>query len=904
MVDTQERWHARTVEDVLALLRATSGGLTQAEADARLRDHGANVLPSPKRRSPVVRLLLQFHNILIYVLIGAAAITALLDHLTDTFVILAVVIANAVIGFIQEGKAESAMDAIRLMLAPRANVLRSGERYSVEGEAIVPGDVILLEAGDKVPADIRLISARGMSIQEAILTGESVPVEKRVESVSEGAPLGDRTCMAFSGTLVTSGQGKGVAVTTGAATEIGRISSLLSTVEELTTPLVRQMDTFAKWLTLLILLIAALLLIYGYFVSHLPFSEMFMVVVGLSVAAIPEGLPAVLTITLAVGVQAMARRNAIVRRLPAIETLGAVSVICTDKTGTLTRNEMLVASVLTHQHLFMLDGIGYEPRGGIRLDDTEVDASEYAALEELARASTLCNEAELRERDGTWVVEGDPMEGALLAFAGKISGNAFEQLHAWKRTDAIPFDSQHRFMATLNHDHEGHVFAFVKGAPERILSMCRDQRRVDGGVEPLDENYWSNEADRIAGLGQRVLAFASRSFPSQHTVLEHRDLENTLTFLGMVGMIDPPREEAIAAVKECHEAGIRVKMITGDHAMTAAAIGRQIGLRNSNRVLSGSDLNGMSAAELKDAVLDCDIFARTSPEHKLRLVMALQSHDLIVAMTGDGVNDAPALKRADAGIAMGRKGSEAAKEASELVLADDNFTSIASAVREGRTVYDNIKKVISWTLPTNAGEAATIIVALLFGMTLPVTPIQILWVNLITATTLGLALAFEPTEDSTMRRPPRAWNEPLISGELVWHIVLVATLFLCGVFGIFSYALDRGYPLELAQTMAVNTLVVVEIFHLFFIRNIHGTSLTWRAARGTRVVWITVITVTLAQFAITYIPTLQAIFGTRGVSLIDGLMIVGVGIVFFAIVETEKQIRLSIRRARQRSARA
>jgi len=903
VVDTQERWHARTAEDALVLLGTAAGGLTQAEADARLRDHGANVLPSPKRRSPVVRFLLQFHNILIYVLIGAAVITAFLDHLTDTFVILAVVIANAVIGFIQEGKAESAMDAIRLMLAPRANVLRSGERHSVEGEAIVPGDIILLEAGDKVPADVRLISARGMSIQEAILTGESVPVEKRIEPVSEGAPLGDRSCMAFSGTLVTSGQGKGVAVTTGAATEIGRISGLLSTVEELTTPLVRQMDTFAKWLTLLILLIAALLLVYGYFVSHLAFSEMFMVVVGLSVAAIPEGLPAVLTITLAVGVQAMARRNAIVRRLPAIETLGAVSVICTDKTGTLTRNEMVVASVLTYQHLFVLDGIGYEPRGGIRLDDTEVDAGEYAALQELARASTLCNEAELRERDGAWVVEGDPMEGALLAFAGKISGPVLKQQRAWTRTDAIPFDSQHRFMATLNHDHEGHVFAFVKGAPERILSMCRNQRRVDGGVEPLDENYWNNEADTIAGLGQRVLAFASRSLPSQHTVLEHRDLENTLTFLGMVGMIDPPREEAIAAVKECHEAGIRVKMITGDHAMTAAAIGRQIGLKNTARVLTGADLSRMSAAELKDAVLDCDIFARTSPEHKLRLVMALQSHDLIVAMTGDGVNDAPALKRADAGIAMGKKGSEAAKEASELVLADDNFASIASAVREGRAVYDNIKKVISWTLPTNAGEAATVIIALLFGMNLPVTPIQILWINLITAVTLGLALAFEPTEDSTMRRPPRARNEPLIGGELVWHIVLVATLFLCGVFGIFSYAIDRGYPLELAQTMAVNTLVVVEIFHLFFIRNIHGTSLTWKAVRGTRVVWITVIAVTLAQFAITYIPALQGVFGTRGVSLLDGLMIVGVGVMFFAIVETEKQIRLSIRRVRQGSTR-
>jgi len=904
LVETQVQWHAIAIDDVLAQLATAPTGLEEAEAAARLKAHGANLLPSRKPRSVGVRLFLQFHNILIYVLIGAAAITAFLGHLTDTLVILAVVVANAIIGFLQEGKAEKAMDAIRLMLAPRATVLRSGERHSIAGEAVVPGDVVLLEAGDKVPADVRLISARGMTIQEAILTGESGPVEKRIQPVSTSAPLGDRSSMAFSGTLVTSGQGRGVVVATGAATEIGLIGGLLSTVQVLTTPLVKQMDSFAKWLTILILMIAALLLVYGYFVTQLDFSALFMVVVGLSVAAIPEGLPAVLTITLAVGVQAMARRNAIVRRLPAIETIGAVSVICTDKTGTLTHNEMLVASVLIRQHLFRLGGTGYEPRGAIWLDDTEIDAAEHAVLQELALASTLCNDATIRENAGMWVTEGDPMEGALLAFAGKIDGSTRQQQAIWRRTDVIPFDSQHRFMATLNHDHEGNAFAFVKGAPERILSMCRDQRGLNGATEPLEESFWSESADKIAAQGQRVLAFAARPVPSRHAVLEHRDLEGSLTFLGMVGMIDPPREEAIAAVRECHQAGIRVKMITGDHAMTAVAIGRQIGLKNAEKVLTGAALNMMSAAELKDVVLECDIFARTSPEHKLRLVTALQSHDLIVAMTGDGVNDAPALKRADAGIAMGKKGSEAAKEASELVLADDNFASIASAVREGRTVHDNVKKVISWTLPTNAGEAATIIVALLLGMTLPVTPIQILWVNLITAITLGLALAFEPTEDTTMRRPPRARNEPLIDGELAWHIVLVAALFLGGVFGIFSYAIGRAYPLELAQTMAVNTLVVMEIFHLFFIRNIYGTSLTWKAVRGTRAVWSTVIAITLAQFAITYIPVLQGVFGTRNVAILDGLMIIGVGVLFFVIVETEKQVRLAIRRMGHRRAHA
>ena len=903
MEERQATWHDQTVEATLQRLQASPAGLSETEAEARLRIHGANRPPEVKKRGMLVRFLLQFHNLLIYVLLGAAAITAYLDHLVDTVVILAVVIANAVIGVIQEGKAEKAMDAIRQMLAPRANVLRDGERCSIAGEALVPGDIVLLEAGDKVPADLRLLTARGMSMQEAILTGESLPVDKHSGPVATGAPLGDRSGMAYSGTLVASGQGTGVVVATGGATEIGRISGLLSKVEVLTTPLVKQMDVFARWLTVLILLIAGLLLVYGYFVDHYDFTEMFMVVVGLSVAAIPEGLPAVLTISLAIGVQAMAKRNAIVRRLPAIETIGAVSVICTDKTGTLTRNEMMVASVLTPRYLFSLDGSGYEPKGTIRRDAVQVDIAEHPVLDELARASTLCNDATLREDGDVWKVEGDPMEGALLAFSGKMGGEfrrqpGAGQSAAWTRTDAIPFDAQHRFMATLDHDHEHHAIVFVKGAPERIVSMCRDQRAVDGGTESLDETYWSEQADRIAAAGQRVLAFAVTAVKPQHTVLEHSDVEGTLTLLGMVGMIDPPRAEAILAIRECHGAGIRVKMITGDHAKTAAAIGGQIGLRDAATVLTGADLDGMSDAVLKEAVLDCDIFARTSPEHKLRLVMALQSHGMTVAMTGDGVNDAPALKRADAGIAMGGKGSEAAKEAAELVLADDNFASIVAAVREGRTVYDNIKKVISWTLPTNAGEALTIIVALLFGMSLPVTAIQILWINLVTAVTLGIALAFEPTEENTMRRPPRARNESLIGGELVWHIALVAVLFLCGVFGVFSYAIDRGYSMELARTMSVNTLVVMEIFHLFFVRNIYGTSLTWKAVRGTRVVWATVIAVTVAQLAVTYLPPLQTVFATESVPLLDGLLIFGVGAALFAIIETEKQVRLAIKRAR------
>lgn len=860
--------HATPVADCLASLAATPDGLAATEAARRLADHGPNRLPEVRARGPVVRFLQQFHNVLIYMLIGAAVVTGALQHWVDTGVILAVVLANAIIGFIQEGKAEAAMAAIRGMLAPKAAVLRDGRRVSVHGADLVPGDIVLLEAGDKVPADLRVIQARGLAAQEAILTGESVPVEKDQSPVAADAALGDRRSMLWSGTLVTQGTARGLVVATGQATEIGRIGGLLAGVEQLTTPLVAQIDHFARWLSFLILLVAGLLLVWGYYVGHMPFADLFMAVVGVAVAAIPEGLPAVMTITLAIGVQAMARRNAIVRRLPAIEAIGSVSVICTDKTGTLTRNEMVVAAAETVDGAFAVGGAGYAPQGAI---------TPPGKLERLARAAALCNDASLHHKDGVWTVEGDPMEGALLAFAGKVGGD-----HAARRLDAIPFDSRHRFMAVLTEGPQGRV-TYVKGAPERVLRMC-------GGI---DMHHWHDRAEAMARRGLRVLALAERPEVGEH--IDTAMLDHGLTFLGLVGLIDPPRPEAIAAVAECRAAGIRVKMITGDHAGTAAAIAAQIGLANPHRVLTGADLDKLDDAQLALEVTDVDIFARTSPEHKLRLVTALQAHGLSVAMTGDGVNDAPALKRADAGIAMGLKGSEAAKEAADLVLADDNFASIAAAVREGRTVYDNLKKVISWTLPTNAGESMVVVLALLAGLALPVTAVQILWINLITAITLGLALAFEPTETGTMARPPRARNAPILSGGLVWHVVLVATLFLAAVFGIFTYAIDKGYPLALAQTMAMNTLVVLEIFHLFFIRNIHSTSLTWAAARGTRVVWTVVLIITAAQFAVTYLPPLQAVLGTSPVPLVDGLLIVAVGAAFFALIEIEKQIRLGLR---------
>ncbi|QPG04734.1 cation-transporting P-type ATPase [Salinimonas marina] len=889
-----QSWHNQTSDEALCALESTLEGLSADEVMLRLQTFGPNKLPGPAQRSQLLRFLSHFNNILIYVLIGAASITALLGHMVDTFVIVAVVIINAIIGYYQEGKAEKAMQAIRQMLALLASVKRDGKHQVIAGEELVPGDIVYLEAGDKLPADLRLLKSHSLRIQESILTGESVAVEKQTTAVPMDAPLGDRFCIGFSGTTVTSGQGMGVVIATGAKTEIGRIGGLLYAVQTLETPLVSQLGVFARWLTLFILAISVLMLLFGYFVLHHDFTSLFMAVVGIAVAAIPEGLPAVLTITLAVGVKLMAQRSAIVRRLPAIETLGSVSVICTDKTGTLTRNEMTVDTIVTSSEHFTVKGVGYAPCGDIEIEDSVINGQDYPSLKELGRAAALCNDAELIRKNELWSGDGDPMEIALLALASKIGIDRNKIRNQWTRTDIVPFDSKHKYMATLEHHQGQRALIYLKGAPETILSMCLKQRACGDEVERLNTKYWEEKANTIASRGRRVLAFAIKTVEFQHTVLNHEDMQDSLIFLGLTGLIDPPREEARKSIEKCHRASIDVKMITGDHAITASAIGKQLGFRNSDRVLTGQELDNIEDAQLKSIVGETGIFARTNPEQKLRLVMALQANNMTVAMTGDGVNDAPALKRADVGVAMGKTGSEAAKEASDIVLVDDNFATIVAAVREGRTVYDNIKKVISWTLPTNAGEALTIVLALLLGLNLPITPIQILWINMITAVTLGIALAFEPTEENTMQRPPRLHDESLLAGGLLWHILLVAGLFLVGVFSMYEYAIFRGYSEALARTIAMNTLVVLEIFHLFFIRNMYGTSLTRKAVLGTRVVWAAVIVVTLGQFAITYLPWLQTVFETQAINLFDGVLIITVGVIMFFIIEIEKQIRLRV----------
>jgi magnesium-transporting ATPase (P-type) len=689
-------WHALSIENVLQKLSCTREGLSSDAARARLSQYGPNLLPQSPRRSPLKRFFMQFHDVLIYVLMGAAAITGLMADWVDAGVILGVVLINAVIGFIQEGKAEEAVDAIRSILTYEAMVLRDGRRMNVKVEDIVPGDVVFLHSGDKVPADLRIFQVKDLQLEEAALTGESVPVEKMSDPVGEEVSLGDRSSMAFSGTLVSHGQGSGVVVATGVATELGKISSMLTKIQPLKTRLTQQMTETSQWLTGAILILAVLNMVFGLAVRSFSLTELFFASVALAVAAIPEGLPAIITITMAMGVQRMAKRNAIIRRLPAVETLGSVTVICSDKTGTLTRNEMTVTKLITTEGAYRVDGVGYNPQGSFSRHGENINPEDNALLLELARAGALCNDGSLLQQEGQWLVQGDPTDGALITLAMKAGQDPEFCSREYPRVDTIPFESEHKFMATLHHDHSGHGFVYLKGAPEQVLEMCTRERR-DGDDHPINLEFWREQINSIARQGKRTLALAYLAVGEKRE-LNFEDVKSGLTLLGLYGLIDPPRAEAVAALESCRTAGIRVKMITGDHGLTAAAIGEQIGMDAGRGAVTGRMLDTADDDELRLLVQKTDIFARVSPEHKLRLVKALQANDQVVAMTGDGINDAPALKRADMGIAMGLKGTEAAKEAAEMVLADDNFASIVNAVEEGRTVYDNIKKTLAFVL--------------------------------------------------------------------------------------------------------------------------------------------------------------------------------------------------------------
>ena len=891
-------WHALAIDTVLAQLQSTAAGLSSGEARERLQQQGPNALPAAASRSMLARFLSQFNNLLIYVLLGSAVVTALLQHWVDTGVILAVVLINAVFGFVQEGRAEKALDAVKAMVSSRANVLRDGLRTAVPAEDLVAGDCVLLEAGDRVPADLRLLRASSLKLDEAMLTGESVAVDKSADPVAVDAALGDRFSMAYSGTLVAAGQGLGVVVATGPRTELGLISTMLGSVQTLATPLTRLMDRFARQLTITILSLSALMFCFALWVRDYDTADAFIAVVGIAVSAIPEGLPVVMTIALAIGVQRMAARYAFVRSLPAVETLGAVSVICSDKTGTLTRNEMSVRAVVLPGSRLDIEGEGYAPQGRFTLAGEEIDPALHPRLLHFATGAALCNDAHVRHAEGkVWAVEGDPMEGALVTLAAR-AGLDVEQLRQdWRRLDEVPFDAVHRYMATLHRPVDAPAVVFVKGAPEQVLAMCRDQQGAEG-VQALDAAYWLEQVDALAAKGYRVLGLASFAPEDAKDRVDMADVKD-LTLLGVLGMIDPPRESAKEAVRECRSAGIAVKMITGDHAATAAAIARELALADTIRVTSGHELDGLNDAQLIDVARASTVFARTSPEHKLRLVQALQADRSVIAMTGDGVNDAPALKRADIGVAMGITGTAAAKEAAGMVLADDNFATIVAAVKEGRTVYENLRKVIAWTLPTNGVQAIVIVAAILLGLSLPVTPVQILWVNLVTAVALGLTLAFEPPEPTLMQRKPRSPDEQLLQPYLLWRVALVSVLFALGCFGMFEWSLRRGDSVELARTIVINALVIMEIFYLFSVRYTQGTSLSLRGVLGTPAVLLGVAGVTLVQLLFTYTPPMQALFDSRPVDLAAGLLAIGLGVALLLLLEVEKLLirwmRLGVR---------
>jgi magnesium-transporting ATPase (P-type) len=892
-------WHALPADEVARRLAVqTDTGIDSAEAARRLQQHGPNKLPLGKKQSAFMRFLQQFNNVLVYVLIGAGVLKFALGLWLDAAIILGVVFLNALLGFFQEGKAAQALESISRMLSAEARALRDGAPRMIPAETLVPGDIVLLESGDKVPADLRLVDVKNLRTEEAALTGESVPADKSVNAVAANATVGDRESMAFSGTMVVSGRATGVVVATGSHTELGRINELLAGVNALETPLLRQIKRFGYKISGVIAVIGVLVFAFARWGRGMEFVDVFQAVIGIAVSVIPEGLPAIITITLAIGVQRMAQRNAIIRRLPAVETLGSVSRICSDKTGTLTLMEMMVVSAVTGEAEYKVSGNGYAPEGKVTRDDQPV--GEDPVLQLVGRVSMLCNDAEIRQQDGVWKVEGDPTEGALYPFANKLGMERATEQAAYKRIDSIPFESEHRFMATLHEGDGGRQMLLVKGAPEVVLAHCSHQQLQNGEIVPIDQEYFGNASDKLAGQGERVLGAAWIENPVGLNVgsLAAADLPRNLVLLGLIGLLDPPRKEAIEAVKECHDGGIRVTMITGDHKITAAAIAKMLGIGDGKTAMEGVEVEKLDLAELRERVKTVDVFARSSPEHKLRLVEAIQANGQIVAMTGDGVNDAPALKKADIGVAMGIKGTEVTKEAAAMVLADDNFASISAAVKEGRTVYNNIEKAILFILPTNVAQGLVIMVAIFIGFTMPITTPQILWVNMITSVALGLVCAFEPHETDVMKRMPRAVDRPLLTGFGVWRVVFVGLALLAYTLWAFFWMKGQDASDALARTVAVNAITIGQCFYLLNSRYLVDSSISIKAHLENKYLPLGIGAVVVLQLMFTYLAPLQRIFDTEPVPLYVWPWLLCGGLLFFLVVEAEKVVI----RAKRKSA--
>lgn len=884
---TKPQWHQLSSQQVAHLLETDpQKGLSIPAAAERQDRWGPNRLTAPEKQSAWLRFLQQFKQPLLYILLAAGLVTAFLREWIDSGVIFGVTLLNAVIGFVQESKAEDAIAALASSVATQATILRNGQKQVIDSGDLVPGDLVLLSPGDKVPADLRLIEVRNLQIDESALTGESVPVEKALTSLDTDTPLAERINMAYTGSLVTFGRGRGLVVAIGETTETGRLSQLMQQSTSLETPLTRKIDKFSKVLLYVILGLATLTFAVG-IGQGFSWVEVFKAAVALAVSAIPEGLPAVLTVTLAIGVSQMAKHHAIVRKLPAVETLGSTTVICSDKTGTLTENQMTVQELYAGERRYRVSGSGYTPQGEISLNGHAIDLATAPALYECLEAGLLCNDSHLDEQDSNWAVVGSPTEGALVAVAQKAGLSSEKLAQRLPRLDTLPFESQFQYMATL-HNNRSEQLIYVKGSVEAILKRCRQMLDVDGQAISINPTAIEQAVHKMAQKGLRVLSLAKKIAPGSQSAIGHSDIERDLIFLGLQGMIDPPRTEAIQAIHACQSAGIQVKMITGDHATTAAAIAQRMGINRTEDPLAftGQDLARMNNSELANAVEQSHVFARVAPEQKLRLVEALQSKGETVAMTGDGVNDAPALKQADIGVAMGITGTEVSKEAADMILTDDNFASIEKAVEQGRTVYRNMLRAIAFILPVNGGESMTILIAVLLATPLPILPVQILWLNMVGSVALTVPLAFEPPSPDVMQHSPRPANEPLLSRRLITRILVVSVFNWIVIFGTFAWVTRTTGNEMLARTMAIQALFAAEVFYLFSISRLSGATVARLRGKKEPVGYAVLLGiggVLILQLLFSQWRVMNQLFATEALSMTQGLICIGAGLPMIAL---------------------
>jgi Ca2+-transporting ATPase len=887
------KWYQLDEPEVFNKLQTSEDGLSEERAQKLLETHGPNKLPEGKGVSRLKVLIHQFTSPLIYILLVAAVVTAILGEYIDTGVIVGVLILNAVIGYLQEYKAETSVRALKNMVVPRARVVREGQEKEIPSEDLVPGDIVLLASGGKVPADLRLFKTTELKIEEAALTGESVPVEKRSRPIQEeNLTPGDQKNMAFMGTIVVSGRGRGIVVETGPHTVLGQIARDVGELSVTATPLQQKIVKFAHLIGFLVLGSALAISILGVFLG-MTIGEIFKIAVAASVAAVPEGLPIVVTITMAIGISRMAKRNAIIRKLPAVETLGSTTVICSDKTGTLTKNEMTVKVICDGRHCFEVTGSGYEPKGKILHEWEATDTDALQELHQVVRIGMLCNESNLYEEEGQFKVDGDPTEGALIVSAMKAGLQPEEEKRRYPQLSIIPFESERGFMATL-HQHDGRKFIFTKGAPEKINDMCSRS----GSSDPLDGEKIQKTAERFAEDGMRVLGMAYKEVPAEFGELTHDNLGTDFILAGMQGMIDPPRPEAVEAVKGCREAGIRVAMITGDHAVTASAIGEMFGIaRERSEVLTGRELEKMSDDDLFERVKEVSVYARVSPQHKLRIVQQVMKQGEVVAVTGDGVNDAPALKAAHIGVAMGKTGTDVAREASDMVITDDNFASIFHAVEEGRVVFDNIRKVTLFLIPTGFAAIVSILVAMALDIPIPYVAAQLLWINLVTNGLQDVALAFEPGEKDVIKRKPRNLKEGIMSRLMYERSLLVGLIISAGVIFNFVSALEDGVSLERARTIAVTTMVLFQFFQAWNSRS-ELQSVFTISPLSNPFLFYSMVAAFLAQIAVIYVPALQWVFRTESLAWGEWAKILIVSLTVVIAVEVDKAIRRHKKRFR------